>query len=105
MTKRKTTSATIDLPAWRGPDWAQTHELDDGSLTWGRVLGVGDIFGGLGLELLRVDRIAVDDRGAVTASLGDVTIHVIDDVNLTPAQARTLAAGLVKLAERADGAR
>ena len=63
--------------------------------------GVEDTFAP---ELIRTDQVTIDEAGAAV-HVGETVIHFADDADITPAEARKLAAALVELADYADGLR
>jgi hypothetical protein len=107
------TPVTFDVPGWQRPDWATDAKLSDGDLTFTRDASVIPVvLSGQELmpspspvQLFRTDELHIDaEAGTMSIEQGPVVIYVnIEEVS--PSEARKLAAALVELADYADGAR
>lgn len=99
------------LDGWTPPAWATAHRLDEAAISWTRspdTIPIGEPTspGGdqypVDVTIGRYDSMAFDPAaGTLTLEVGATLIRV-DDTEMTPAEARKLAAALVELADAAD---
>lgn len=109
------------IEGWDPPKWATVHEIDNNghNIIWTRPADTvvlyydGSIddegratWEALGTELNRSDSIDLDVAGGIlTVDVGPTLIRVYEDLELSPAEARKLAAVLVELADVAEAGR
>ena len=104
---------TAPLASWSPPSWATSSRLDDGGVDYERPaaqavrtmpLAPED---GPGFEvtpvLIASDGLRVSEDGGVVAERGPVRL-LVDDLELSPEQARALVGALVELLGILDGA-
>ena len=105
-----TEPTTHQIPGWDRPAWAVRGVQDRDELTWTRESTVDVTYQSGGVQeyaapqLFRTDQVTITESGA-EVHIGQVVIRFADDANITPGEARKLAAALVELADWAEGLR
>jgi hypothetical protein len=101
------------IEGWAPPGWATKHVEMEASLAWFRESDTelervpssvaGDDQMRFVPSIQRYDNIDLDlDAGELSLNVGPTLIHLDDDLEVTPAEARKLAVVLIELADAAE---